>query len=141
MGMKTSAIKALNSAPTINWNGSPGIPYENLDTVNANHNSIVMVSINDTSTLTINLPVITPASAGKKIEVLNTLGGVAQPGTLLLIVNAANFIEWLSPLEDYTSISTGGAGNQFHFALVSDGVDNWSFVYPRSGISQLSVTP
>lgn len=164
MGMKTSVIKNLNPAPTFSWQGGiAGTPWEDGTSVNAQHNSIIMVGISDGDSMQINLPAITPASAGKSIYVRNVMFKALSPGQIVLVADDDDTIESFSPLDSAvyplaaqeldgiitvldpdaspdpqpTGISDTQAPNGIHFQLESDGVSNWSFILPNSGLNFL----
>lgn len=165
MGMKTSVIKNLNPSLTQSWqNGNVGVPWQQGDTINPSHNSIVYVSLQENDDpITVNLPAITPASAGRSIYFRNTLFKAIVPGQIILIADSDDTIELFSPLDaavyplasqeldgiitvldpdaspdpQPTGISETPAPNGVHFQLESDGVSNWSFTLPNGGLNFL----
>lgn len=157
MGMKSSVIKGFTT-PVLQWKTVPGDPYINGDTVTAIHGAIVLVSLQDPDTLTINLPAITADSAGKSVFVRNLLSKALTPGQIVLTADDNDTIEALSPLDasvyplarqsldgtvditdpsPATGVSTTLAPNGLHFQLESDGVGNWSFILPNGGLNFL----
>lgn len=146
MGMKSSVVKSLGgSAPTLIWkNNLPGSLFVDGDEVDAEHNSIVMVRVEQPDEqVDIFLPDITPESAGRQIHIRNqvSLDGKVMPGIVMLFAGDNDTIEGVSPLDtevfpitpDFDGLNMG-----WHFLVESDGVSRWSFIYPLGGLQYLS---
>jgi hypothetical protein len=119
---------ALQSdAPTINWKGgTPGNPYVAGDTAVAGFDEIVMVQVLDPDVVTIQLPAITTASAGKRVAVRNlTDKKTTTAGKIAWSPDAADAMEAVAVDQD-----VAGAGSLFnsHHEWESDGVGRWNHV-------------
>ena len=133
MGMKSSVVKGLSGAVTPIWKTSPGDPFTSGDTATATHGSIVFIEIVDGDSMTLNLPPITPDSAGKRVEVINMMPEkYDESGSLTLVADDEDYIEASSPID--VNVDTDLLGDEMHhFWLESNGVDRWSMFAPRSG--------
>jgi len=154
MGMKSSVIKALGgSAPSLIWkNGTAGNPFVDGDTINAVHNSIIMIQVPEFDRVVINLPAITPDSAGRTIQVRNMLDQKMGPfpGNVVLKAGLDDTVEFISPLDDFVApvypqrefdVTPSGdscwVDMSGHFSLESDGFSRWNFILPLGGASYL----
>ena len=139
MGIKTSVAKTISNGGPFLWNNdTPGDWYGWQDTVYPPHGSTVVIYLVYPDEMTIYLPDITPESAGQQIRIRNELDPKDQPGQVILIPGTNDQIEYA-----YQSNETGaplpyyspGDGMPLgpHYALESDGVENWNFIMPLGG--------
>jgi hypothetical protein len=114
------------STPAINWKGgTPGNPYITGDTVAPGFNTITMVSFADPDTLTINLPPITPGSAGQRVMVRNLVNKKSlTPGHIIIAPDLADSFETFSTGQ----VATDTSGLFVHYEFESDGVGRWNHV-------------
>jgi hypothetical protein len=126
------------AGPRINWkNGTPGNPYIVGDTANALFGEIVMVNVADPDVVTINLPAITPASAGLLVQIRNLVDKKGpNPGKVVLTPGVDDSIE------TFSTGQTVFPSNPFvYIGLESDGVGRWNISIMGGGSSVLAVFP
>jgi hypothetical protein len=113
----------VRPGPRIVWKGDiPGNPFIVGDSVNAELDTVIMVNVADPDVVTINLPPITPESAGRSIGTRNLVNKKSLTvGLVVLVPDPADIIEL------FVAGQAAFPGNPIvHLTMEADGVGRWN---------------